>query len=128
MTLGERVKALRTQRGLSRAKLAHDAGLSYAFVQQLETGVRKDPGVKNVAAIAAVLDSSLDSLLERPGAEPPSSAGSPTPRPLPSRGEIDALLDDLAPSELVAARDLLRVWVSSLRAEVTRSSGETCSP
>lgn len=120
MALGDRVKALREQRAMSRAKLAHDAGVSYAFVQQLETAVRKDPGVKNLGALAAVLGVSVDSLLNDPDAGIPSPEGSRSSRPLPSRAEIDELLDGLTADELVSARDLLRVWVGRVHTEVNQ--------
>lgn len=121
MTLGERVKRLRGAKHMSRAAVAHAAGVSYAFIQQLETGVRKDPGVKNLAAVASVLGVSVDDLLAddpRPVvADPPRSkpgraktGRSTDPARTPARDEIDAMLERLSPADLVAVRDLLRLW------------------
>ena len=109
MTLGDRVKALREARGLSRATLAREAEVSYAFIQQLETGVRRDPGVKNLAAVAAQLGVSVDSLLEG-GTNGAALIGvATTPRPAPARRQIEELLEEMSDEELISARDLLRV-------------------
>jgi transcriptional regulator with XRE-family HTH domain len=118
MTLGDRLRALRGE--MSRASLAHDAGVSYAFVQQLETGVRKDPGVKSLSKVAAVLGVSVDALLDEadtPGQ--PETASNP--RPAPARKEIEELLDAMSADELVAARDMLRVWVGATSSELRSS-------
>jgi transcriptional regulator with XRE-family HTH domain len=124
VSLGERVNQLREAKKMSRAAVAHAAGVSYAFIQQLETGVRKDPGVKNLAAVASVLGVSVDDLLADnppPGAadQPPSSKSprsrsgrSSRPARTPARDEIDAILERLSPDDLVAVRDLLRLWAS----------------
>jgi transcriptional regulator with XRE-family HTH domain len=119
VALGDRVKALRDDRRLSRAKLAHDSGVSYAFVQQLETGVRKDPGVRNLGAVAAVLGVSVDSLLDETGEAVPQG-GPAVPLLLPARAEIDELLNGLSADDLVSARDLLRAWTSRVSPQVAQ--------
>lgn len=112
MSLGDRIKAVREERGLSRAKLAHDAGQSYAFIQQLETGVRDDPGASRLAAVARVLQVSMDNLLVEADASPISrDPGTPTQSAHPARQEIDQMLDAMPADELVSIRDLLRIWL-----------------
>jgi transcriptional regulator with XRE-family HTH domain len=108
-SLGGRVFVLREERGMSRALVAKHANVSYAFVQQLETGVRKDPGVKNLSAIAGVLGVSVDSLLS-PKVDASCHEGLERTAPLPARKEIDAVLDDLSPEDLVAVRQMLQAW------------------
>ena len=53
--LGERIKFLRTTRGLSQAQLAKSAGMSQPTIAQIESG-RKDPSVQTLTQIANVLD------------------------------------------------------------------------
>jgi transcriptional regulator with XRE-family HTH domain len=61
-TLGERIKALRIERGLSMRALAHASGLkSVAFVADLERGFRH-PSPDVLAALARALNQPLDSL------------------------------------------------------------------
>ena len=59
--LGERLKYLRTLRGLSQAHLAQGAKLSQSTIAQIESG-RKDPSVQTLRKIARVLDAELASL------------------------------------------------------------------
>jgi len=53
--LGERLKYLRTTRGLSQAQLAREAKVSQPTIAQIETG-KKDPSVQTLRQIANVLD------------------------------------------------------------------------
>jgi transcriptional regulator with XRE-family HTH domain len=71
--VGERLRQLRDASGKSRARLAKDAGVSYAFIQQLETGARSMPRGDNLAHIASALGVTIDELLQ--DAEPTSLVG-----------------------------------------------------
>lgn len=62
-TVGERVKSLREGLGLSRPALARDAGVSYSFLVQVETGQRPNPQADKLAKVAHVLGVSVDTLL-----------------------------------------------------------------
>ncbi|MET7247080.1 helix-turn-helix transcriptional regulator [Methylobacterium sp. EM32] len=57
-----RMRVWREHRGLNAASLAEQAGLSQAFLSQIETG-KRDGTVETYRKIAAVLDVSLDDLL-----------------------------------------------------------------
>jgi transcriptional regulator with XRE-family HTH domain len=59
--LGERLKFLRTSRGLSQGALAKGAKISQPSVAQIEAG-KKDPSVKTLTALAKVLDVDLAAL------------------------------------------------------------------
>ena len=59
--LGERVRYLRTLRGLSQTQLAKDAKLSQATIAQIESG-RKDPSVQALRQIARALDTEVAGL------------------------------------------------------------------
>lgn len=56
--LGDRIKALREKRGLTRAELAERAGLSVIFVRKVEAGER-NPSFDSLAEIARVLRATL---------------------------------------------------------------------
>ncbi|MBB5911023.1 helix-turn-helix domain-containing protein [Actinoalloteichus hymeniacidonis] len=60
--LGERVRALRTRRGLSRSQLATRSGLSEPHLSRLENGERL-PSLHMLARLAAGLDAPLSELL-----------------------------------------------------------------
>jgi transcriptional regulator with XRE-family HTH domain len=53
-SLGERVRSLRQQRGLTQARLAHALDLSVAYVSLIERGGRNPP-YTTVVQIAAAL-------------------------------------------------------------------------
>lgn len=96
-----RLRELRDASGKSRAVLARDAAVTYAYVRQLETGERAMPRGDKLSALASALGVSVDALLEEPGVGP--------------RG-ADDVRDERA--DLVAAIEVLcaRLDVASLRA------------
>lgn len=53
-TFGRNVRRVRTGKGLSIEELAHEAGLSYSYVGELERG-RRNPTLHVVESIASVL-------------------------------------------------------------------------
>ena len=59
--LGERLKYLRTNRGLSQAQLAREAKVSQPTIAQIESG-KKDPSVQTLRQIARVLDVEVASI------------------------------------------------------------------
>lgn len=60
--VGERIRALRKQRGLSQYQLAKAAQVSQGLIWQLEAN-RKGPGLRTLVRIARALSVSLDQLL-----------------------------------------------------------------
>lgn len=72
MTVGstaERIRAIRTERGLSQEALAYRAEVSVATVGRIERGVG-DASVAVLSRLARVLGVSPGSLLEEPEREP----------------------------------------------------------
>jgi transcriptional regulator with XRE-family HTH domain len=61
--LGERIQALRNQRGLTQEQLADKAGLSRGYIARLETG-RHDPAATTLAKIAKALRVPISSLFK----------------------------------------------------------------
>lgn len=60
--LGENVRRLRKERGLSQEELAFRAGMKRSYLSDLERGTR-NPTVRAVGRLATALDSDASSLL-----------------------------------------------------------------
>jgi transcriptional regulator with XRE-family HTH domain len=58
------IKQLREARDLTQQQLATKAGLSQAYVSQLETGQKKNPGLPALKKLAKALDVPVAALLE----------------------------------------------------------------
>lgn len=61
---GRKVRAQRLAKGLTLEDLAHDSGLSYSYLGQLERG-RRNPTLKIVSAIAVALTADASTLLAK---------------------------------------------------------------
>jgi transcriptional regulator with XRE-family HTH domain len=61
--LGRAIQALRAERGLKRQRLAEDAGVSYAYLAEIENG-KKEPSTRVLDAIARALRIRLPELME----------------------------------------------------------------
>ncbi|MGI8334509.1 helix-turn-helix domain-containing protein [Actinomadura scrupuli] len=80
--MGERLRARRTEAGLSLRKLARDLGVSASFLSQVETG-KTQPSVATLYLICSKLDLSIDELFagqgggreERPDDARPAASG-----------------------------------------------------
>jgi transcriptional regulator with XRE-family HTH domain len=62
--LGERIRFLRLGKGWSLSDLMHRAGVSKAYVSDLENAVAGRPNIQYVYSIATALGVTLDGLLE----------------------------------------------------------------
>lgn len=92
--LGDRVRAARARRGMSRRILARDSGVSERYLAQLESG-RGNPSVAVLHQVANAMDMSMMEL-----ADPHADSD-------PALSEIQALLAPLAPAELSEAAEIL---------------------
>lgn len=72
--LADRVREARKRKGLSRYRLSKDAGLDPSHVQLIETGQRTRCSGETLAALAAVLDVTVDWLLGAGPLEPEPAA------------------------------------------------------
>jgi transcriptional regulator with XRE-family HTH domain len=63
MSIGSRIRAVRTMRGLSSAELAKAAGVSRGLISQLELD-RANPSVDTLRRIATALDSPIASFFD----------------------------------------------------------------
>ncbi len=66
MTVGEKLRALRKARGLSLQQVADAAGLSKAFVSQIESGTA-NPSLASLKRVGSALDLPLAALFEGAG-------------------------------------------------------------
>jgi transcriptional regulator with XRE-family HTH domain len=75
MTLGEKVKRLRTLRGWSQRELARQSGVPQTLLSDLETGKQEDTTGENLRKLAETLYVSIDYLV-----------GTRNDRPCPAEG------------------------------------------
>lgn len=57
------IKEYRKKAGLTQAKLAESVGVSAAYIQQLENGIKKNPSLRVIYLIADCLEISVDKLM-----------------------------------------------------------------
>jgi len=62
-TLGEKLRALRLERGLTQESLAHDAGFSRSYYNEIETG-KRNISLLNLCRLASYLNVELVELVE----------------------------------------------------------------
>ena len=106
--LGERVREIRTRRGMTRKILARDSGVSERYLAQLESG-QGNISILLLRQLALALDTPLDALV-REGAEPSLELV-----------QAAALLNRLAPEDLVRARQVLVETFGGVAPEDRRS-------
>lgn len=61
--IGERIKRLRTERGLSLSELADKAGVAKSYLSSIERQIQKNPSVQFLEKISSVLDVPVNDLL-----------------------------------------------------------------
>lgn len=66
MNLSQKIKQLREKKGLSLGKLAETAGVSKAYLSQLENSVSKQPSAEILFKIASALGTTIADLLDKP--------------------------------------------------------------
>lgn len=66
MNLGQKIRHLRKEKELSLNKLAERAGVSTAYLSQLENDVSKQPSAEILIKIASALGTTIADLLDQP--------------------------------------------------------------
>ena len=66
MNLSQKIRKLRKEKGFSLNKLAEIAGISKAYLSQLENNVSKQPSAEILFKIATALGTTIADLLEKP--------------------------------------------------------------
>jgi transcriptional regulator with XRE-family HTH domain len=64
LPIAKRLTRLRTQRGISQAQLARLSGVSQTYVNSLELGHQKNPGIETLRKLAKALGVPVARLLE----------------------------------------------------------------
>jgi len=63
-TIGRTLRQARQRRGWSRETLAHNSGVSWAAIAQIETGRRTDVRLNSLVQLARALDVTIDELID----------------------------------------------------------------
>ena len=63
MAFGQRIKALREEKGLSQSELARQCGVAQATISRLESGALQDVQTSTARALARALGVSVDYLI-----------------------------------------------------------------
>ena len=79
MIVGERIRHLREQQGMSQAALARTLGASNMAINLLENGTTRAPHIDRLIAIAGFFNVSIDYLVGRTD-DPTPPAKRPRPR------------------------------------------------
>lgn len=67
--IGERIKRLRLQRGISLTELAEKAGVAKSYISSIERNLQKNPSIQFLEKISNVLHVPVDVLLHDEPAE-----------------------------------------------------------
>jgi transcriptional regulator with XRE-family HTH domain len=84
MTFGDKLKELRTGRGLTQERLADAAGVPIGTIRDYEQG-KRDPLLSNAQRLAGALGVSLDVFPGPGGGTAPAGTSAPAPAPAPKR-------------------------------------------
>lgn len=63
MHLGDNLKRIREDRGISQSELAERCGMSTGQISKMETGAQKNPHIETVVAISTALGVSMEELV-----------------------------------------------------------------
>lgn len=70
MPLGQAIRAIRKDAGLSQKELAEAAGIDQSYLSMIESGQRRNPGTRIISRLALALQVSIDDLAARAGFVP----------------------------------------------------------
>ena len=74
MSLGRTIRAMREYTDTTQKELAQSAGIDQSYLSMLESGRRRNPGLRTVARLARALHVSIDELAAGAGLLPRSQA------------------------------------------------------
>jgi|GEM_PF-3200333 len=67
MTLGQAIRAIRLEAGLTQKEVAETAGIDQSYLSMIESDQRQNPGTRIIARLAQTLQVSIDELAARAG-------------------------------------------------------------
>ncbi|MEH6938339.1 helix-turn-helix domain-containing protein [Bacillus sp. JJ664] len=62
--IGERIKKLRLQHGMSLTELAERAGIAKSYISSIERGLQSNPSIQVLEKIASVFNTTAENLLK----------------------------------------------------------------
>ncbi|MED3942184.1 helix-turn-helix domain-containing protein [Priestia megaterium] len=66
MTIGQRIRDLRTKQGISLTELANRAGVAKSYISSVERGIQLNPSIQFLNKISTSLNVSIDRLIHEP--------------------------------------------------------------
>lgn len=93
--LGEAIKNARKRAGLTQEELGKRAGLSAAYVSQVESGRRVDPQFSSVVKLCRALGLSMDAVASGTPLSPPNDATPSTSKLRRIAAQMRKALNDL---------------------------------
>lgn len=63
MTIGDNLKKFRNEKKISQRRLAQDAGVSFAYIQQLEKNEKRNPSFEIITKLSIALDININDLI-----------------------------------------------------------------
>lgn len=95
--IGDNIKRIRKQAGLSQQDLAERCGISKSQLSRMESGEQENPLIKTIIPIATALGVSLDEIVFGEDAE--------------SMTYLSKAMDELPEEDKVAIRKMIRGWM-----------------
>ena len=116
--IGQRIREARSLLGWSQNELASRAGVKQPTLQRIEAGLRLDPSIRTIAALAAALGTSIDRLFDQPA---PVILPSPT---LPDGGAGRMAFDaiEALTRHVAAVEQRLEHRIGTLEDSLTRTT------
>jgi transcriptional regulator with XRE-family HTH domain len=108
--LGQRLRTLREERGLTQQVLAQAAGIATDMVSRLENGHYSSPGLRTLVRIADGMGVAVAAMLP----DPPTPSGAPTPE-TNLRARLQALVQRASTDDLELLVELTAVVVQRKR-------------
>ncbi|HFA49475.1 MAG TPA: XRE family transcriptional regulator [Bacteroidetes bacterium] len=91
---GEYLRSIRQQRGLTLREVEAQAGVSNAYLSQLENGKVKQPSPSNLYKLAELYNVTYEDLMERVGYPVPKAAQEPRPEKPMAHNRLGKLSSD----------------------------------
>lgn len=65
--IGQRIKTLRKEKGISLSELANLAGVAKSYISSIERGIQNNPSIQFLEKVGSVLGISVEVLLQEDG-------------------------------------------------------------
>lgn len=117
VTIGEKIRSLRKEKGLTQKELGEKLGVSASMIGQYETSVRK-PKYETVEKIAAVLGVHITDIVDMSDISPSLNAS------IPLMENLNAIFKRRLPGETITLSDEERTQMKELAKLISNVSDE----